>query len=365
METRNAHFNGNQDHIATEKLGQIAIATSCLGMAGMLALNIYLHLVGVNGLWTGWPVYLYTLSKLVIPGLILVRLLYFLTYEIKYRLWSLALVIPILVQAFLNGRRAWTFLLIFAWFLPAVMVGRFRLRPLYGLAAIAIAFLVFTLFPAYRNYAHEDGYAAMWQEVQNRPPTEVLANFFSGEQTLELRDAVVLTGIVKEFKLHSFGVRILNRVIQHYVPGSLIGRELKESLKFATPQYSDYENKMQIKNEYAGGDVKFYTAKTGFFDSYAEFSIFGVALYFILGMVFRRAENLCFDQWDLRGVLFMCLLGFLPGAVAYDEWANVLTLYLPSTFIFLMCLRYAKPSNTNIHSVLNVNRAVPSILRQI
>tara|TARA_R110002049_G_scaffold4601_4_gene31856 strand:- start:86232 stop:87437 length:1206 start_codon:yes stop_codon:yes gene_type:complete len=326
--------------IDIEKVGWIAIATSMLGLAGMVALSIYIQVIGVRGLWTGWPVYLYTLSKFVFPGLILVRMLYFVTFDFKYRIWSFVLVAPILIQAFQNGRRSWTFLLLFAWFLPAVMAGRVRLRPVYGVLALVGAFFVVTLFPAYRDYARKEGYAVMWQHVKERPPSEVLDHYFSGKQTLEIRDAVVLTSIVRENQLYSYGVRMLNGMIQNYVPGSLIGHDAKDGLKFSAPKYEAFENDIQVTDGFQGGSVKFYTAKTGFFDSYAEFSYFGVLLYFALGYWFRRVEDLCFVKKDLRGVLFMCFLGFLPAAVVYDEWKNVLSLYLPTTFILFLCIYF-------------------------
>ena len=328
------------------RLARLALLTSCAGVFGMIALHLYSTFIGIQGPWTGWPVYLYTLSKLVIPGLILYRLLYLVFRRRHYLMLSLVFVLPIVAQALGNGRRSWLFMLAFAWFFPMVLFGKIRIRRIYAIASLVAAFVIVVFLPAYRTQIRRHGYQMLPQIIAERPPAEVLRHYFSGDQTLEVRDSCVLMALIQRSGRHSFGARIYNGFVQQYFPGSLLGHELKRRIKLPVPQYLEAERELQRRHNYRGGSVKEYTSKTGFYDSYGEFWFLGSLLFFFLGRVCRFVEDRCFLQGDPRAILTLAFVGFVPAAIVYAEWNFALSVYLPSFVILYAAIKYAVGAQT-------------------
>lgn len=327
--------------IREQSLYRLAIAVAVTGLVGEVALVYYLTYIGVSGLWQGWPVYLYTMSKLVIPGLVIFRTMTLLFQRQKYAIWTYILLVPIAVQAFGFGRRSWFFMLVFSWFLPLVLMRKIKMRRAYALVGIALAFFVIVMFPAYRDRIRAVGYSNVARVIRERPPSQVLRHYFSGKQTLEVRDACVLMAAVEHSGEHSFGIRMVNGLIKQYVPGGLVGREFKKTIMLPVPDYEKLERQLQMKTRHTGGEVRFYTSKTGFFFSYAEFWWFGALLYFFMGRLYRRIEDACYDHRSSEAILALAFVGFIPAAVVYGEWHFVIATYLPAIVLVFITKKYA------------------------
>lgn len=324
-----------------QSLYRLAMFVALMGLMGEVALAYYLTQIGVTGLWRGWPVYLYTLSKLVIPGLVVFRTMTLMYRRQKYALWSYLLLIPISIHAFGFGRRSWLFMLVFSWFLPMVLMRKIKMKRSYALTGIVIAFLVIVMFPAYRSQIRSVGYVEIAKVLRDRPPSQVLRHYFSGKQTLEVRDACVLTSVVDNSGEHSFGSRLVNGIIKQYFPGGLLGHELKKALMLPVPDYEKLEQQLQMRTRHTGGEVRYYTSKTGFFFSYAEFWWFGTLLYFFMGRIYRRIEDACYSHQSSEAVLTLAFIGFIPAAVVYGEWHFVLAIYLPAIALVFVTKKYA------------------------
>ncbi|MCR9115321.1 MAG: hypothetical protein NXI22_00035 [bacterium] len=340
-------------HFADEAtLFRIAILIGALGTIGFVLLETYRSVIGIEGPWRGIPVYLYTLSKLVLPSLVLIRSLASIFQRHQYLLASFILSLPALIQAVGHGRRTWFFLLVFAWVFPLLLCGRIQLKPSRIIASMLGAFFVFVLLPAYRNELKLRGHSKIAEIIREKPPSEVLEHFFSGEQTLEVRDAVIMTAVADRTKQFSYGALLANGFIHKYVPGGLIGRNLKESLMIPVPNYLSIERSIRYRLGHQGRDVAGYTSKTGFFYVFSEFYWLGPILFYFLGKIFRDLEDRCFDKFDPRAVISMAFIGFLPSALVYSQWSFILPVFAPNFILLLLTLRFGfrEPSATNAHA---------------
>lgn len=321
---------------------RLAWATSILGGAGVLLLNFYFWRHGAPaGLWTGWPVYFYTLSKLVIPGVVFFRLLYLRYHNIKHQHLAILVSIPILIMVFIHGRRAWTFMLVFAWLVPAVLVGSFKLRRWHATVGVMGAFFVVSLLPAYRGEVIRDGWSGLVRVVQERSPGQVLDRYFSTKQTSEVREAMNVFSAIRHDPQPGLGRRFWNSIVHGYLPGSLVGRRAKERLKFRVDEYDECIERAKSWG-YLSSTAKqsFYTAKTGFVDSFAEFWFLGVVLYMVMGRVFRQIYHQAFIERDARGIITLAFVGFFPASIIYGQWSFMLPTMLPTIVLCAMACRY-------------------------
>lgn len=345
---------------------RLAWVTSILGGVGVLLLNFYFWKFGApKGLWTGWPVYFYTLSKLVIPGVVFFRLLYLRYRNIKHQYLAILVSIPILIMVLIHGRRAWTFMLVFAWIVPAVLVGSFKLRRWHATVGIIGAFFVVSLFPAYRSEVIRNGWSGLVKVVQEKSPGQVLERYLSTKQTSEIREAMNVFSAIRHDPRPGLGRRFSNSIVHGYLPGSLIGRGLKSKLKFRVDEYEECVARARSWG-YLSSAAKqsFYTAKTGFVDSFAEFWYLGVILYLVMGRIFRGIYHRAFVECDARGMIALAFVGFFPASVVYGEWSFMLPTMLPTIILCWVSCKYGVAPRRMRRSEVRVRSSVNSYPRR-
>lgn len=327
------------------RLVNVAGFTTLAGFTGVIGLQIYLRRYGeIRGLWTGWPVYFYTLSKLLVPSLVLWRLLYvFRKRQGAYKM-GLLVSIPFFFAAVINGRRSWALMFAFSWFLPLLLTRQLRLKTWHVIAFNIFAFLVITLFPAYRQQLRNEGIEGLKSAILARSPADVLREYFSGDQTLEVADGIRGFAAVQATGRYSYGLRFWDCLVHTYVPGTLIGHESKNKMKTVLGSYSDL-TRTAIQDgavTYTKG-AAFYTAKTGFLDSFAEFSWFGLVLYYFLGRYYKRLYVNAVERSDEGSIIVLAFIAFVPSGIVYGEWAFILTTHLPLFVIAWMSYKRCAP----------------------
>ncbi|WP_461508712.1 hypothetical protein [Rhodopirellula baltica] len=235
------------------------------------------------------------------------------------------------------GRRQWMFFLAFGTCMPLILQGRLRLGRKALTCSALIAPIVFLFLPAYRGHMLSNNHLKLFQALTQRPPEEILERYLSGEQTIELEGAIMLTAAAKQKGLHSWGGEIYNGFVNKYVPGGIIGHELKRKMYAPVP----FRTQTVLREFGSDSVIPNYTGKPSFYDSFTNFSYLGVILYLILGRIFASYSHLAFDHNDFRGVLFIALIGFLPPGLVYGAWEFIVPIFLPVIVFFVFIERYA------------------------
>ena len=104
-------------------------------------------------------------------------------------------------------------------------------------------------------------------------------NTLQGGEILELRNAAVLMDAAEKSGQYGFGTGFWDSLIFQYVPGQLVGYEVKNSLQFNWTQYN--------LTEMYGYVMSTGTTPTGIGDSFVEFSYFGCLTFALIAYLFR------------------------------------------------------------------------------
>ena len=169
--------------------------------------------------------------------------------------------------------------------------------------------------------------------------------------SMELFNAVLtIEGAEQAFSFDG-GLSLWNRFIQYYVPGQLVGYELKDALQF---EFTDVRNMF-------GFIWHVGTTDTGFADAFRSFWYFGALIFFVIGRILRywfiRAQT-----GDYLGMVMIMVL--LPKSLlAITHHTHGFFLVFVSLFFFVivplrlasgrrrcspMLVRYGEKSNSPI-----------------
>ncbi len=191
--------------------------------------------------------------------------------------------------------------------LPAVLSG----IVLFGVVVFSIA----PLRQAQNKIEYETGQTVsiinpqLWQRVSI---SDTLRQ--NAELAYDVRNAAYMVQYVNDTGDYSYGGGLWNRLVNQYVPGQLVGRELKGDLMSGTGR---------INAEYLANEYNFFfqtgTTPTGPGAAFRDFWFFG-ALYFfliayILGNLYRRAMETGFF-WQ---VAYVSLLPFSLTAITHGH----------------------------------------------
>jgi hypothetical protein len=318
--------------IDDNRLFKLGFAIAALGTFGAFQVR---SLGEIEGLWRGWPVYWYTLSRLTLPGISLILISYFHSKKTYRLLIALAFSFFPFLAISESGRRSMTLTLPFIYLLPFLIYKpKFKIPRPVVIGSLLAALIVVYAFPYWRGEFREGRYLSV---IRERPLTEIVTNMFSGERekTLEIIDGMILTGAHYELNRYGFGVdRVYNSLIHRYVPGGLLGYDFKESLMIGSGISRDWVTSVYDI------PVAFYTAKTAFSELFGEFSFFGAIAFFYVGFLFGRAYASVIYYFDGRAIIFLAFFITLPAALPYGSLLNNLVTQLPNIIIMLTAFRW-------------------------
>ncbi|MCC9640874.1 hypothetical protein LOC71_01205 [Rhodopirellula sp. JC740] len=320
--------------------GQLWIITGLLGWAG-LQLLWHFRPGMFAGQWTGLPVYLYTASKLMIPGVSIVVLTQSLQPKARHKALLGIAALPFLYYVMLLGRRSWMIMGGFCFLMPLVMTGKIKIRQKSLLILCVMAPFAFVLVPAYRHQ-FAAGAEQTIEAMTRRPPSVVIAEYINGEQTLELEGAIKMFSSSRSTATYYYGGDLWDGMVHKLLPGSIVGHNLKNSLYLGSRKHANYQAEVtNLRRTFRGdADVPSYTAKPSFTDSFTNFGWFGVFAYYILGLVFGRIGTLAFEFGDHRAVLAFLFFGFFPAALCYGRWSFILPVFSPVLLMYFVTCRF-------------------------
>jgi len=315
--------------VRDKRLFKLGLFIGALGIVG------YLQLYRLGGLteikvWRGWPVYWYTLSRLVLPGITMMLISYVQSKKIERLVLVLLFTIFPLLDILTAGRRSMTIELPIIYILPFLIYNRKIRIPRWAVCgAMILAFIVVYAFPYWRN---EFKYGRYSQAVQDKPLSTIMSEMFSpqSDKVLEIVDGMIVTGAHYRLGRYEWGINALyNSLIELYVPGSLVGYDLKKSLKIGRDAGIGW-----VTQAY-GIPVATYTAKSGFADLFAQYSFLGAVIMFFIGKLFRGVRDAVVYRFDGRAIIFLCFFITLPASVAYGAILEGIMNELPTIAIMI------------------------------
>jgi hypothetical protein len=308
----------------------LGFVTAIAGSVGVFELGT----LGTITAWRGWPVYWVTLSTFIVPGITLMMV----AYICSPNLWKLLPVLLFtyvpLTAIFEYGRRssALTLPLVFA--IPLLLYRRnLRIPRWLIVLGLTCAFFVVYAFPVWRDHFKEHNYVQLFRD---HPPSEIFDNLFADSRTdpLEITDGMIVTGATYARSSYEWGAGFYNMVIQNYVPGSLIGYDLKNSLFVGNGIGQGWVT------EVYNIPVASYTSKSGFQDLFSQFSFLGCLITYLIGREFRRAHEAATQKRDARAIIFLCFFASIPAGIAYAPLTIVVALSLPEVLLMLVAFKW-------------------------
>lgn len=184
-----------------------------------------------------------------------------------------------IVQTVLAGRRqpTMTFLIIVG--LSFWLVRR-KLPPRWALIILVISGIY--LIPLIGNLRYGFWHLVFsgdWQALQTA--SQVSFDKLQKGDVLELRNAAVVMDAVDVTWNYGFGTGFWDAVVFQFVPGQLVGYDVKQSLQFNwTPLPELFQN--------YGYSLHVGTTLTGIGDTFMQFSYFGCLMFAVVGYLFKH-----------------------------------------------------------------------------
>ena len=263
---------------------RLLIASAILSLLGAY----FFYRVGLladtaGGIWTGVITIFYFLSGMLFVGVAIATVVY-----VHSPSYAALLIIVFDLSFFLNrvllqGRRR---ALIEICSLLALALW-FRFRRVPSRALIVSIFLIGTLWinsiGDYRNSVQSGQLS--WSELSE---INFIGNFKDLAQNggHEVRNAVFNIAAYDRYGGFDLGIVYWNQFVRFYVPGQIIGRDIKESL---------FVDKKDVVSSNYSHTRKTGTTSTGMSDSFQSFWYFGalnfVFISYVLRKIFRAANN--------------------------------------------------------------------------
>jgi hypothetical protein len=317
--------------INDDRAFQLGLFAASIGTIG----TVQIITMGEIKDWRGWPVYWITLAKFIVPGISLILISFIQSKKPTRLIYAIFFSLSPLSSIFLAGRRSATLTLPLVYLLPWLIYNpKIRISRLAILGFIFFAFVVAYAFPYWRS---QFKYGNYWEIIQNYPLAQIIEEMFSSdsEKVLEIVDGIVTAGA--HYQLSNYGLgwtKIYNGLVQNYVPGGLIGQDIKDALRFGDGIDLDW-----ISQAY-GIPVASYTAKSAYTELFGEFSFFGCAVLFYVGKWFRQLYDATIYQFDGRAIIFMCFFIALPTSIAYGALIDGLITQIPQISVMLLAFKW-------------------------
>lgn len=228
---------------------------------------------------------------------------------LKWTLTGVMLLYPLATILFL-GRRSMIFrialiVLTALWFQRRWAMPRWLVPASMLVGAALIVFV-----PYYRGQANQTGdlrAAATGIDFERATEAYLLGDRSEGMDNL-------IIGIPARHAHPSFGLGIAfwNETVEYLVPGSLLGKDLKESMKIDVAESDD-----RVFSKYCGQSVEYGSFMTGPYSVFEEFWFFGCLAFYVVGRIYRR----------------LWLLANRPGSLGYQLVYASFALLIPMTVV--------------------------------
>ncbi len=342
-----------------ERLFRSGLILLVIGTIGSVSLNLYVG--GLFGFYSkhgayfienrGVPVYLAFLARYTILGLSVCLIATLLRPNVwRYALFCIGLLYPLVGVIFLGRRHSFIILLALL-FVPLFVFRKIRPPRIVLLAAVFVGFLAVVLFPAYRANLAYDADHKLLAEVN---PVETVRSYLSGasgsygtyEDTLAL--GFLGIGVFNSLDQFQFGGGVWNWIVQQYVPRTVFGSEVKESLKLNPGLW---ESRV---TETFGYRVPFYYIIPGINTSFFDFGYFGAFGFFFLGRLFRMLYVKTTRDGDMRSALLYVSIFLLPVELIVGDWGWIATDIVRIALPIMLIDHFCRGENScSVQAILN------------
>ena len=311
-----------------KRLAIAALAMTGLGGAAFTLMARDAQNFGIQDQWSGVITLYYLLSQFMIFGGTLGILVY-MQYKEKWGLVAYLAMILVAVPIVLLFVRRSVFFQIGTVTLGAFMLNKGVRLPRVPLA-LGLAISVFILNgagPIRQHIFYEGGtiISAFSEGV-------IFQDIFSGEQffSAELKSAISDIEITRATNHFKPFVMVWNHAVSQYVPGFLVGDELKSSLLMAD------ENRSVYQSYFAEG-----ATRTGFAEAFSGYWYFGLLLYLAIGIIFGRLWILTHKR-DIKAQLIY-LIFLLYSLLTITESISRMVVISPIILISIwLSFKYAR-----------------------
>jgi hypothetical protein len=261
--------------INERRLSISGVVLLIIGLACYFSLSQITIQIAANGNWTGPATILSFFSTLIFVAfpIFLIKSLKNPNF-INITLTIIA-AIPI-IQIIANGRRQPTITFLIAIGLSFFLVKKYiPPRLLFVFGVIAAAFIV-PVLGRLRGDFWSLAFSGDWQSILSESQTG-LNEVIKGD-VLELRNAALMMDAAENQNNYGYGAGFWDSLVLQFVPGQIIGFDLKLSFQF------------QIRSDLEalyGYTIPNGSTPTGISDSFTEFGYFGSLLFALIGCMFK------------------------------------------------------------------------------
>jgi hypothetical protein len=320
--------------IDERKLFTAGIALTALGYFFNFMLSRTAIQLAANGNWTG-PGTIYVFFAQVVNIAIGIFILQALKRPNIINIIFTIIAVSPLIDSILKGRRQPTMNLAIIIGISFWLIHRIKApRWLIIVGIVSLTFLI-PLFGALRGDFWNLAFSGHWQEVVTA--SQEAFEFLLKGDLLELRNATLLMDIAEKKSLYGFGTQYWDNIIFQYVPGQIVGFDVKKSF-----QFNLFDKYVQLlKSTYGYSIPNGYTI-TGIGDSFMEFGYFGCFIFGLIGYLFKHLwisavyNGSLFSQLLYIGLLSPAMLALTHGIGRFIQEA------IFQTFFITLVVSYAK-----------------------
>ncbi len=340
-------YGGSRNHVP-----RMAALIPRISLERLFVVGVILHVVGLYGAirldslaggfrtrfthgghyelaWTGLPVIYAYIAKLAPLGLAL-ALNGTLARGTVLRWCVIAsMTLYPMANIILLGRRSTTVELVLVFLVSLWFQKRWAPPRVVSIAACMAGGLLIIMMPAYRTQANQTGdvrAAIVEADFQKR-----LEQYWKAEKGEGMENLIIGVPARMHAGSYGFGFSFWNALVDHFVPGQLVGRSTKDAL-FVRIMDSD----AAIFWEYCGRSVDYGSFRTGPYSAYTEFWFFGCLLYVFIARVFCVLWRLA-NELRMPGAqaLYVATLLNAPMAVVNSLTAAFASFMLSAIIVYV------------------------------
>lgn len=325
--------------INEHKLFRAGIVLALVSFASSLVLSRISIAVDEVGNWTGPATVLYFFGNLRYIAVAIFFRAYLKKHSIKNLCWLVYSMLPILEMIIVSGRRAPTFTLFALIGVSLLFIKRVvPPRLLVITVVIAAAFLI-PLIGQLRGEFWTQLFAGNLDVVSI---SSGLDRILLEGDVLELRNGAMLLEVSNHLQKFGLGTGFWNDIVFQYVPGQLVGYDVKQALQF------DFGVSQTDLVNFFGAAFSAGSTKTGVGDSYAEFGYFGCLVFGAIAYLYRHIWisafyfNSTIAQILYVGLLSPALVGVTHGIGRFLQDAIFQIIFVG------MAAKYSKKNTKNL-----------------
>ena len=279
--------------------------------------------------WSGLPVrYLFfaNTGNLSIP---LAFILFFQYRRSSGLLFAIPPYLDAVIKIILKGRRS-----------PVVLFGLFTLLGLWfgrrlkiprSILIIGGGLFFILVFNAgiYRNIMFDDSVVNKIDVINEMISfSGTIDKIFKSSENVDAMNGVMVTAAVHNSLQLNFGAKLWNSLVSRYLPGQLIGRNLKSSF------YIPYKSEFDIAAREFGYRFTLGSCLPGSADVFAAFHIFGVLVFYFSGRFMRWVWTQANDGIAIAVITYMILAPLCVRIFGGGYFTIIVNLVYPVLFVF-------------------------------